>query len=201
MVRPVARIEIARDIHYGTVIEDPYRWMEDLQNEEMQTWIKTQAEYSTTYLETLPERTAFLKRITELTTMGTTSSTFTLAGGKIFYLRREPDENLAKLIVQSAEGEKTLCDPNTFPGEVQASLDWYYPSHDGQRVAYGIAQGGSEDCTLFVIEVESGQIHDLAISRTMFGAVNWLGASPKRFPLVSLQPYHRNQGEDARGFF
>ncbi len=170
----VARIDVVRDTYYGTTIEDPYRWMEDLQSEEMQTWIKAQAEYTRNYLDALPERAILAKRIADLDNAGANVYDFTLAGGKTFYLRRDPGEELAKLLVRNGAEEDTLVDPNKLTGAMQTSIDWYYPSLDGQRVAYGLSQGGSEESTLYVIEVESGQIHDLAISRTGFCTVGWL---------------------------
>jgi len=174
MNQPVARVDVIRETYHGTVVEDPYRWMEDMQDEEMQTWIKAQAVYTRSYLDALPERAALLKRINELDNAGSNFSFFTPAGGRVFYLRRDPGENLAKLMVRSGEKEKVLLDPNTLAGETHTAIDWYYPSRDGQRVAYGLSQGGSEESTLYVMEVESGQVHDLAISRTSFCVVNWL---------------------------
>ena len=35
MDQPVARREVVRDTLYGEVIEDPYRWMEDWQGDEL----------------------------------------------------------------------------------------------------------------------------------------------------------------------
>lgn len=174
MTQPAARIDVVRDNYYGTLIEDPYRWMEDMQCEELQTWIRAQAEHTRVYLDALPERSALLKRITELDNAGTSYLGFAPAGGRIFCLRRDPGEGLPKLVVRSGEEEKTLVDPNQLIGEVHSAIDWYYPSRDGQRVAYGVSQGGSEDSTLYVVEVESGQVQDLAISRTGFSVVDWL---------------------------
>jgi prolyl oligopeptidase len=174
MTQPVARVEVVRDNYYGTVIEDPYRWMEDMHSEEVQSWIRAQAEHTRAYLDALPGRSALLKRITELDNVGTYCYGFTPARGKIFYLRRDPGEDLPKLVVRSDEKEKTLFDPNRLTGEAHSAIDWYYPSRDGQCVAYGVSQGGSENSTLYVVEVESGQVQDLAISRTMFSVVDWL---------------------------
>jgi prolyl oligopeptidase len=174
MTQPVARVEVVRDNYYGTIIEDPYRWMEDMHSEEVQSWIRAQAEHTRAYLDALPERSALLQRITELDNVGTYCYGFTPAGSRIFYLRREPGEDLPKLVVRGGEEEKTLVDPNQLTGVMHSAIDWYYPSRDGQRVAYGVSQGGSEDSTLYVVEVESGQVHDLAISRTGFCVVNWL---------------------------
>ncbi len=48
------------------------------------------------------------------------------------------------------------------------------PSWDGAYVAYGISTYGSEDSTLYVVEVDIGCTLDLTISRTQFGDVYWL---------------------------
>lgn len=66
MDQPVARGEVVRDIYFGTTVEDPYRWMEDWQGEEAQSWIRAQAAYTRAYLDALPEREALLTQIAEL---------------------------------------------------------------------------------------------------------------------------------------
>src|SRR5712691_11093654 len=124
MTQPVARVDIVRDTYYGTVIEDPYRWMEEMKDQEMQSWIKSQAEYSRSYLDALPERAALLERINELDNASSNFSYFTPAGGQVFYLRRDPGENLAKLMVRSGEKEKVLLDPNKLAGEAHTAIDW-----------------------------------------------------------------------------
>lgn len=176
MNQPVARKEVVRDTYFGTTIEDPYRWMEDWQSEEFQSWIKAQATYTRNYLEALPEREALLKRIAELGDASANLYYFQVANGRTFYLKRDIGENLPKLMVRlgPAEAEKTLLDPNRIAGEAQTAIDWYFPSRDGRYVAYGISQGGSENSVLHVLEVESGKVLDLAISRTYFTHVDWL---------------------------
>lgn len=175
--QPIAREEVVHDTYYGVTVEDPYRWMEDWKGEELQNWLKAQAAYSRSYLEALPTRETLLKRITELSATNTQLHSMQVAGGHAFYLRRDLGDNLTKLLVRLASGEqeKILFDPNTLTGDVHIAIDWYTPSRDGCHVAYGTSLGGSEDSTLHVLEVESGTILDLAISRTWFGGgINWL---------------------------
>jgi prolyl oligopeptidase len=191
MNQPVARIDVVRDTYFGTTIEDPYRWMEDWQSEEFQSWIKAQAAYTRAYLDALPEREALLARIAELGDASANLSYFQVAGGHTFYLKRDIGESLPKLMVRigATEPEKVLFDPNRITGEAQTAIDWYFPSQDGNYVAYGISQGGSENSVLHVLEVESGKILDLAISRTYFTHVNWLEDNRSfvylRFPELS----------------
>ncbi len=178
MQQPVARVDVVRDTYFGTTIEDPYRWMEDWKEEEFQAWMKEQATYTKTYLEVLPGREKLLAQLTELGNAAPALQDFRVIGERIFYLRRDPGENLAKLIVrlsgEQGEQEKTLFDPNMIEGEAQTAIDWYFPSWDGRYVAYGISQGGSENSMLHVVEVDSGSMLGLAIPHTEFTNVCWL---------------------------
>jgi len=176
MDQPVARIDVVRDTYFGISIEDPYRWMEDWQSEDAQSWIKEQAAYTRAYLDALPEREKLLERIAELGDANANLSYFQVAGERTFYLRRDIGESMPKLMVriESTGPEKVLFDPNKISGEAQTAIDWYFPSRDGNYVAYGISQGGSENSVLHVLEVESGEVLDLAISRTYFTHVDWL---------------------------
>jgi prolyl oligopeptidase len=176
MLPPRARVEVVQDTYFGTKVADPYRWLEDWQGAEARSWLDAQAAATREYLDALPERAALLARIGELSNAAPNLSRFQVAGGRTFYLRRDPGENLAKLVVRLTPqaDEQVLVDPNGMGGQVHTALDWYRPSRDGRRVAYGMSQGGSEESTLAVLEVDSGRRHDLAISRTRFGGVSWL---------------------------
>lgn len=127
------------------------------------------------YLDALPERAALLARIKELSAGQPVLSSFQVVSDRFFYLRRDPSDQVAKLVLRRGlDGvEEVLCDPNTVGGVVHTALNWYVPSPDGARVAYGISQGGSEDSTLHVLEV-GGTVLDVAISRVRFGAVAWI---------------------------
>ncbi|MBV8823320.1 MAG: hypothetical protein JO123_11065, partial [Ktedonobacteraceae bacterium] len=101
------------ETHFGITVEDPYRWMEDWKGEELQNWLKAQGAYSEAYLRALPERDALLKRITELDDISPHLSSFQVAGGRYFYLRRDPGEGVAKLVVRISldAPEQLLFDP------------------------------------------------------------------------------------------
>lgn len=176
MHQPVARREMVRDTYFGTTIEDPYRWMEDGQSEEFLSWLKAQAAYAKAYLEGRPEREMWFSRISALRAESPYLYNFQVAGGRAFYLKRDRGDSLPKLIgrLGPTEGEKILLDPGQSKDEAPTAIDWYVPSQDGQYVAYGLSQGGSENSVLQVLEVERGAVLDLAISRTNFTHIDWL---------------------------
>src|SRR4051794_15799351 len=53
--------------HYGSAtVADPYRWLEDLGSAATKAWVESQNAVTFRYLETLPTRETFRRRITEL---------------------------------------------------------------------------------------------------------------------------------------
>src|SRR5260370_8243341 len=189
MQQPIARVDSVRDTYFGTTLEDPYRWMEHWKSEEFQAWVKGQAASMRAHLDALAGRDKLLARITELSNAGPELSAFQVMSERVFYLRRNPGEDLAKLVVRLPDGqEKTLFNPNLIGGEAQTAIDWNFPSWDGRSVAYGISQGGSENSVLHVLEVKGGAILDLAMPHTEFTHVPSLAATPSSLypPLPNL---------------
>ena len=176
MTPPVARVDVVRDTYFGTTVEDPYRWLEDWRSEEALAYVRAQGAYSRAYLDSLPDRVALAERIAELSGASTRIDHPILALDHTFYLRRDPGDNLAKLMLRVGHDgdERLLFNPNTLPGSVHTAIDWYAPSRDGRYVALGTSQGGSEDSTLEVLDTETGAFLDDRISRTRFGGVSWL---------------------------
>ncbi len=166
---PVARIENIADIHWGVEVDDPYRYMEDQDDPDVVEWFKGQAEYTESVLATLPMREEIYERLIELDQGApfTTYGVRRLANGGMFYLRRNAGENLDKLYYHPAgsDSARLLVDPETLgaEGEQHYSLGTYMPSWDGNYVAYGLAQGGSELTTYHIMEVASGKAVDAPI--------------------------------------
>jgi prolyl oligopeptidase len=176
MTPPVARIEVVRDTYFGVTVDDPYRWMEDWESDEARAWLDAQAAHARAFLDALPQRAALRTRIGELSAGSPTLDDFKVAGGRAFYLRRDPGADLPALMTRGMPDgpERVLLDPNSTSDAARMAIDWYVPSPDGQRVAYGVSEGGSENSTLHALEVESGRTLDVAISRVRFAFVSWL---------------------------
>src|SRR5262245_7855683 len=145
MELPVARIETVYDTYFGTTLADPYRWLEDWRSDEAMAWLKAHAAHARAYLDALPDRADLMARIAELSDAVPELYSFKIAGGRTFYLRRDAGQEQARLVVRVASdaAEQTLFDPNAIAGEAPTAIDWFYPSRDGLRVAYGISPGGS----------------------------------------------------------
>lgn len=64
--QPVAPIHNVADTYFGVTVDDPYRYMEDLNNPDVSGWIKAQADYTDQVLAAIPGRSRMLDRIREL---------------------------------------------------------------------------------------------------------------------------------------
>jgi len=165
-----AAIVLAAPLAYGEDA-DPLRFLEDLSRPDTRAFLLEQGEAARSVLDRLSGRAALAERIHGLSASATTISSLVLAAGRVFYLRRAPGEANASLCVREGLGgpERVLVDPERFsePGR-RASIDWIAPSPDGRRVAYGVAQGGSEESVLRVADADAARDLALEIDRARF---------------------------------
>jgi prolyl oligopeptidase len=85
---PVAPVRLVTDEYFGIKVADPYRYMENIEDPEVQAWMKAQNDYTRALLAKLPGRDALLKRVIELdnSTPATVSSVTRTATERYFYL-------------------------------------------------------------------------------------------------------------------
>ena len=174
------RREVA-DTYFGTVVTDPYRWMEAPvgKNPEFMAWLEKQNSHTRDVLDALPERPALVERLSELADVTSLVSSVFAADRSWFYLRLDPGQQIPKLYLRDLESgrDRMLLDPDTLPqpggSESHWAIDYVAPSPDGRIVGYGASLGGSEHTTLYLMDPV--RVHTLpdSISRVQFGIVNW----------------------------
>jgi prolyl oligopeptidase len=173
---PVAKTVPVVDTYFGTKISDPYRWMEDPKDSELQAYLKAQSERTRAILDSIPGRKDLETRIGALIETITSSSEVARRRSLLFYEKLQPGSNLSKLYVRDGIGgaERVLLDPETLShdGHHQA-ISFYLPSDDGAYVAVGLSAGGSENAVMHIIETATGHELKETIDRTNFGATSW----------------------------
>jgi prolyl oligopeptidase len=177
---PVAAVRVVTDEYFGVKVADPYRYMEDLKNPEVDAWFKGQNDYTRAVLSRIPGRNAFLTRIKGLDESAPARITDLrrLPGDRYFYQKRLASEDVFKLYVRDGltSDERLLVDPAKFmttPG-THYVISYYAPSFDGKYAAVGISAAGSEDAVLRVIDTGTGKETGDVIDRAQFGSPSWL---------------------------
>jgi prolyl oligopeptidase len=155
---PPTRTQLIKDILFGTVVDDPYRWLEDEKSPEVQAWMKAQDDFARAQLKKLPARDALIQRYRELYYVESVGIPVK-RGGRIFYTRTHKDKE--KAVVYWREGatgdERVLLDPNTWSSDNTVSLGVWVPSWDGKKVVFAEKPNAADEATLYVLDVDTGK--------------------------------------------
>ncbi|MGO9084622.1 MAG: prolyl oligopeptidase family serine peptidase [Terriglobales bacterium] len=192
---PVAPVRPVSDDYYGRKITDSYRYMENLKDPEVLSWIKAQSDYAHATLASLSGREQLLARIRELDQTVPQVQPTPLPGNLYLIFKRLPQEDIYKLYLrQGPTGEdKLLVDPEKIVlapenrGKGKNVIQYFAPSRDNNYVAVGIAPGGAErDTEMHVVETASGHETGDVIARAWGGSPTWL-ADNRSFVYSKLQ--------------
>jgi prolyl oligopeptidase len=205
------RTDFGEELH-GTWVSDPYRWLENDADDEVKAWIRAQNDRTEEFLAQVPARPALRARLAQLFEIGTISlpsiARLKSGGFRYFFTRRNGRSDQPQLLVQDGlrGTPRVLFDPNLEQASGPLSLDWYYPSSDGELLAYGTSRNGSEDSVLRVRQVATGIDLGDEIPRARHASVAWAPDGGRfyytRYP-VNAPPgeerYHRRVFEHALG--
>jgi len=163
-----------KDDYHGTLIADPYRWLENDTSAETGEWVKAENEVTSAYLAKIPFRDQIKKRLTALWDYPKYGVTFK-KGNRYFYFKNDGMQNQSVLYVQESldADPRVLLDPNKLSEDGTVSLTDYDVSHDGKYLAYGIARGGSDWNEILVMEVDWAKPLEDHLNWIKFSAIAW----------------------------
>lgn len=149
----------AVDTFYGTVVEDPYRWLEDDNSDETAEWVKAQNKVTFKYLESLPGRDKIEDRLTELWDYPKSGTPFNISD-RWFIFKNNGLQNQSVLhTMDTPDDEPTvLLDPNTLSDDGTVALSGMDVSPDGKYLVYMIARSGSDWNEIFVKDITTGKM-------------------------------------------
>lgn len=164
------------DNYFGVSVEDPYRWMEDLNDENLKVWIEKQNDLTQSYLSGYPDREKIKNRLTNIWNFERAGSP-SFAGNYYLMFKNNGLQNQSVLYKsQFWNGNyEVFLDPNEFSKDGTVALSFISPSHDGKYLAVGISKSGSDWREIFVYELETGKKLDDVIKWVKFSGANWYG--------------------------
>lgn len=169
---PVAPVRPVSETLFGQAVTDPYRYMEDIKNPEVASYLRAQGEFARKALDALPGRKKMQERISALSEAGVAISGVQVTGQgaqlRVFYYKLSPGETARKLYARDGFGgaERLLLDPQaSAPAGLRYSIDAFVVSPDGRHVAVGVAAGGAEDTSIRLVDAATGKTLDEVIDR------------------------------------
>jgi prolyl oligopeptidase len=175
---PETRREDTVEVLHGRSIADPYRWLEDPDSAETADWVKRQNEFTAGYLESLRDQAWFLDTMQQVMRQPRAGVPFKRAG-HYFVNRNDGTQNQDVIFVASSlpelmAGGRALIDPNAFSPDGTSSLTSLTVSGDGELVAYGVSDAGSDWTTFRLLSLPSGDDVADAVIQTKFSQAEWL---------------------------
>ena len=168
---PTEAREIVETLH-GVEVRDPYRWLEDQESPATRAWIDAQNAYTDTVLGALPGRgrlRGLAAAVLERDVWGLPSE----RGGRYFFSRRGADQNLAVVYVREGldGADRVLIDPHPLSPDHTTSVALHDISDDGRLVAYAVREGGVDEVSIRLRDVDTGEDLPDVLPPARYGAV------------------------------
>lgn len=147
------------ETHWGMKINDPYRWIEYIKNPEVIAWFKAQSDYTNAQLAKIPGQDKLFKEFKDLDGMRSVRyNPVAKAGGKYFYEKRLPSEQMNKFYSQDIKtGKETLIfDPQNYVAGKTFDFQTVV-SDDGSRILFSLSEAGNEVSDVHIYDVKSGK--------------------------------------------
>ncbi|MBK4217659.1 S9 family peptidase [Paracoccus caeni] len=164
------------DDFFGTAIADPYRWLEAdaRQDSKVRAWINAQNAVTNDYLENLPGRELFRRRMADLLNTERHDIPRKRAG-QYFFARHDGLQNQSTLYVRDGESgqDRLLIDPNGWSEDNADALAEWSVSDDGLFLAFAVQTGGTDWRTIKVMDVETGELLEDSIEWARFSRIAW----------------------------
>jgi len=169
---PTPRRESQIDDFHGIKIHDPYRWMENLNDPELKSWIESENKFTQFVLDSIPEKNIFKKSLTELKNNPQKGLPY-IRGEKEFYFKNDGNQDQFVLCVKEKGNERILLDPNKLSEDGIISIGFININEDGSLLAYGQSNGGSDWTDIYVKDVETGKVNENVLKWVKFSGVDW----------------------------
>ena len=174
VIYPETKMVDSVDNYFGTLIKDPYRWMENESDAAVRTWIDEENKITFDYLDKIPYRNAVKERLTALNDYPKMSTPYR-SGKYYFYDKNDGLQNQSATYYKiGMDGEEKLfIDPNTLStdGTVTSGIAGF--STDRKYAVISQSAAGSDWSAMYVRDLETNTQLEDKIEWTKFSGAAW----------------------------
>jgi prolyl oligopeptidase len=170
------------NVYHHVVVTDDYQWLENATAPAVKDWTRQQNERTRAYFSAFPFRDGIEQQLLQLRSDESARYlSLEWKKGRTFALRFKPPAQQPVLIRLASLDPPALWqpvfDPNTYNTNGTTAIDWFVPSLDGRLIAVSLSEGGSEQGTLHIFDVNSGKELSDVIPRVQYptggGSAAW----------------------------
>ena len=167
------KIDVVDD-YFGVKVADPYRWLEEINSEEVKKWVEAQNKVTFGYLEQIPFREKIHQRLLQLYNYPKYSSPMRV-GKYYFFYKNEGLQNQSVIYIQEGlEGKpEVFIDPNQLAPDGTVRISLIGSSRDDRFVAYSRSEAGSDWSEIHVMEIKTRRKLPDVIKWVKFSGAAW----------------------------
>ncbi len=192
------------DNYHGTIVADPYRWLEEDNSPERAAWVEAQNKVTFAYLGKIPFRAQMAARLEKLFNYPKYSAP-SRRGDYFFFTKNDGLQNQSVWYVQKGlDGTpEVLIDPNKFSADGTSRLGTFSLSKEGKMAVYGISKGGSDWQEYFVLDVSAKKTQSDELEWVKVSSVAWTGDGfyYSRYPVPEKGKELTSKNENHQVFF
>lgn len=166
----------AKNEYFGTIVEDPYQWLENDTSAETAAWVDAQIAVTRSYLDSIPFRNKLAERFKELYNFEKVGAPIK-AGDYYFIYKNSGLEPQGKYFVRKGlDGEDELfLDINTIAEGGLASASLLGADDDNRYMAVSINEAGSDWSRIEVYDIATKKKLDDVLQWVKFSGAPWYG--------------------------
>jgi prolyl oligopeptidase len=178
------------DNYFGTVVSDPYRWLENDTANDVAQWVIEQNKVTSGFLEKIPFRTKIKTRLEEIYNYARVSSPLKV-GEYYLFSRNDGLQNQSVIYIKKGiDGtENVFIDPNKLSDKGTVAINLTSFSKNRKYIGYALSSAGSDWQEIHIKEVATGMELKDIIKYVKFSDTQWYGDGffYSRFPQPSRE--------------
>jgi len=160
--------------YFGTIVHDPYRWLEDDRSEATAEWVKRQNQLTFGYLDQIPFRDGIRERMSRIMNFEKRSAPVKKNNHYYFFKNDGLQNQEVYFRCKSLDSEPELVlDPNTFSKDGTSSISSISVSKDEKYLAFQLSSGGSDWNKILVMDLETKKIMEDTVQWVKFSGISW----------------------------
>jgi len=165
-----------QDDYFGTIVKDPYRWLEDDNSAETKAWVEAQNKITNDYLSKIPFHEKVTERLEEMWNYPKYSSPFK-EGAYYYFYKNDGLQNQAILYRQKGWNEtpEVFIDPNKMSKDGTAAIGTPAFSKNKKYAVYLEAKAGSDWQEAHLMNVENKSLLKDEVKFIKFSGTSWKG--------------------------
>jgi prolyl oligopeptidase len=200
---PNTRMDSTQDNYFGTIVKDPYRWLENDTSAGVMNWVQEENKVTMDYLSKIPFRDKIRKRLEEIWNYERYSVPFK-EGNSFYFYKNNGLQNQSVLYTIGENGsENEFFDPNKLSREGTVALGVVAFSKDGSKMGYAINRAGSDWQEIYVYDAEKHTNLSDSLQWVKFSDIAWQGNGfyYSRFDKPSTGSAMTSQNQNQKVYF